>query len=90
MTSSGMATPGMPYMHPTRTSGLAIAGFVCAFLCAPIGLVLSIMGNGECNKGNGMVTGKGLAIAGIVISAVNLVAGALAMVLVLFAARAVD
>jgi flagellar biosynthesis GTPase FlhF len=71
-----------------RTSGMAIAGFVCAFVCSPIGLILSILGNSEVKKSNGMVGGGGLAIAGIVISAVNIVGGILAMVFFVFVARA--
>ena len=55
-----------------NTNGCAIAGFILAFFMPFIGLILSIIGvvkaKKEC-RGNG----KGLAIAGIVISAVLLV-----------------
>lgn len=65
----------MPPIPPppvaTRTSGLAIAGFVVAFFCGLLGLVLSLLGLSECKKSNGRVTGDGLAIAGIVISIVS-------------------
>jgi zinc-ribbon domain len=53
---------------PTRTSGMAIAGFVLSFFCALLGLIFSCIGYSECKKSNGSVTGEGLAIAGIVIS----------------------
>jgi Tfp pilus assembly protein PilE len=84
---TGPATPGptpagmppMPAMA-TRTSGLAIAGFVCAFLCSVLGLVLSILGLNECNRSGGTVKGKGFAIAGIIISGLSVVLGILAAV----------
>jgi hypothetical protein len=53
---------------PTRTSGMAIAGFVLSFFCGLLGLIFSCIGYSECKKSNGTVTGEGLAIAGIVIS----------------------
>jgi hypothetical protein len=65
---------GMPGFAPQpmaqrpRTSGMAITGFVLAFFCGLLGLVFSILGYNDCRKSSGMVTGKGLALAGIVIS----------------------
>lgn len=67
--------PAMP--GPTRTSGLAIAGFVCSFFCGLLGLILSIMGRNECKRSGGTVGGEGLALAGIIISSVMLVLGVL-------------
>ncbi len=52
----------------TRTSGMAIAGFVLSFFCSILGLIFSCIGYSECKKSGGSVTGEGLAIAGIVIS----------------------
>jgi len=52
----------------TRTSGMAIAGFVLSFFCSLLGLIFSCIGYSECKKSGGTVTGEGLAIAGIVIS----------------------
>jgi Tfp pilus assembly protein PilE len=72
----GQPMPGIA----TRTSGLAIAGFVCAFFCSLLGLILSILGLSEINKSNGAVKGKGLAIAGIIISCLSVVLGILAAV----------
>src|SRR5262245_14490742 len=55
-----------------RTSGMAIAGFVLSFFCGLLGLIFSCVGYSECRKSNGMVTGEGLAIAGIIISIANM------------------
>ena len=68
--------PQMPY-GPTRTSGLAIAGFVCSFFCGLLGLILSIMGRNECKRSNGTVGGEGFALAGIIISSISLALGAI-------------
>lgn len=50
------------------TNGMAITGFVLAFFLPLIGLILSIVGLSQLKKKN--QSGKGLAIAGIVISSV--------------------
>jgi hypothetical protein len=63
----------------TRTSGMAIAGFVLSFLCALLGLIFSAIGYSECKKSMGSVTGEGLALAGIIISIVNMFFGILIM-----------
>jgi type II secretory pathway pseudopilin PulG len=72
-----MTTPYPPRPIPTRTSGLAIAGFVCSFFCGLLGLILSILGRGECKRSGGTVGGEGLALAGIIISSVSLALGVL-------------
>ena len=69
-------------MMPQRTSGMAIAGFVCAFFCSILGLIFSIMGHNEVKRSNGQVGGGGLAIAGIVISIVGIVFTVLYFILV--------
>ena len=83
MAPGGMPGPGMPgapmgvpgmYGAPpvaTRTSGMAIAGFVLSFFCALLGLIFSIIGYNEVKRSNGMVGGGGLALAGIIISIVQ-------------------
>lgn len=64
--------PGQPYMMQPMgqpsTSGMAIAGFICSFLCWPLGLIFSIIGYNQVKNSGGMKTGSGLAIAGIIIS----------------------
>lgn len=64
---SSYATP----QHPERWNGMAIAGFVCSFFIAIIGLILSIIGLTQVNKTK--EKGKGLAIAGIIIAAVEMI-----------------
>jgi hypothetical protein len=59
------------YIEP-KTSGLAIGGFIAAFIIGIVGLVLSIIALNQINASNGMQKGKGLAIAGIIISALNI------------------
>jgi uncharacterized membrane protein len=56
-----------------KTSGLAIAGFICAFVCNLVGLILSIVALSKINSSGGQLKGKGLAIAGIILSAIFLV-----------------
>ena len=79
MVPPGMAPMGaMNYMPPpmqTRTSGMAIAGFVLSFFCGLLGLIFSCIGLSEVKKSGGAVTGGGLAIAGIVISIISMLAG---------------
>lgn len=52
---------------------MAIAGFVCSFFCGLIGLIFSILGRSACKRSGGTIGGEGLALAGIIISIVNLV-----------------
>ncbi|MBM3743808.1 MAG: DUF4190 domain-containing protein [Actinobacteria bacterium] len=55
-----------------KTNGMAITGFVCSLLCAPLGLIFSIIGMSQTSKDPSQ-GGRGLAIAGLVISIVSLV-----------------
>ena len=64
---------GMPIV--TRTSGMAVAGFVLSFFCGLLGLIFSCIGYSECKKSNGIVTGEGLALAGIIISILSFLIG---------------
>jgi hypothetical protein len=65
---------GQPYMMmqpmgQPSTSGMAIAGFILALIsCSLLGLIFSIIGYNEVKNSNGMKTGGGLAMAGIIIS----------------------
>jgi hypothetical protein len=65
---------GPPVVAP-HWSGTAIAGFCLSFFCGILGLIFSIMGHRECKASNGAVQGEGLAIAGIVISILNIIIG---------------
>ena len=62
------AQPQIP-VQPKKSNGVAIAGFVLAliggFLLDIVGLILSIVG---LNKSKECNSGKGLAIAGIIIA----------------------
>ena len=71
---------------PTKTNGMAIAGFVCALatictgISAILGLIFSIVGLNQIKKTG--EEGKGLAIAGIVISSIFMFIGIVALVIV--------
>ncbi|MBU4335972.1 MAG: DUF4190 domain-containing protein [Actinobacteria bacterium] len=62
----GVAQP--PGLLVPRTEPTAVAGFICALLVWPVGLVLSIVG--LARTGGPGVRGRGLAVAGLVISLV--------------------
>jgi prepilin-type processing-associated H-X9-DG protein len=62
---------------PAKTSGLAIASLILGFLgfcglTALIGLILGIVALLQINKSEGRLKGQGLAIAGVIVSAVFL------------------
>lgn len=59
--------PPQGYGNPNagKIPGTVIAGFILAFLCPLIGLILCAVGLGEAKRRG---AGEGLAIAGIVIS----------------------
>jgi hypothetical protein len=69
----------------TKTNTLAIFGLILAFFIPLIGLILSIVGLSQINKSR--QSGKGLAVAGIVISAVNMLFQLLLVVLIVVAAN---
>lgn len=68
-----------PPAVPAKTSGMAIASLVLGLIgifcgvTAIVGLVLGIVGLAKINKSQGQLTGKGLAIAGIIVSSLMLV-----------------
>lgn len=77
-TPPSMANPAYMVVAPvvqTRTSGNAIAGFVLAFFCSPLGLIFSMVGYDECMKSRGMIKGEGLAVAGAILSIIGIVLG---------------
>ena len=67
-----------PAQQQPNWNGMCIAGFVCSFLFSIVGLILSIVGLKQAKQSG--ERGQGLAIAGIVISAVRI---ALAIALVI-------
>ena len=56
-----------------KTSAMAIIGFIFAFLCNFVGLILSIIALVRINGSKGQLRGKGVALAGIILSAIFLV-----------------
>jgi hypothetical protein len=60
------------------TNGMAIAGFVCSFFVQILGLIFSIVGLSQIKKTG--ESGRGLAIAGIVISAIGIFLTILAVI----------
>jgi hypothetical protein len=70
--------PGAP-VPPAKagTNGVAVAGFVLAFLIAPIGLILSIIGLIKARRPG--QKGKGLAIGGIVVALLLSIGGGVAV-----------
>lgn len=70
----GQQYPGQGYPQPSGgTNGLAIASLILAFFCALAGLICGIIALNQIRDRN--QEGRGLAIAGIVISCISIVAG---------------
>ena len=70
----GQQYPGYGYPQPTTgTNGLAIASLVLAFFCSLAGLVCGIVALNQIR--DRPQEGRGLAIAGIVISCISIVGG---------------
>lgn len=61
-------------------SGLAVTGFILAFLIAPLGFILSLIA--VFKTGAGRRKGRGLAIAGVIISVLIIAGGVIAGVVV--------
>jgi len=96
--SPGAALPG-GYLSPARdqyeggsgqTSGLAIASLVCSLvglfigLASIAGVICGHLALREINQSNGRVGGRGLAIAGLVISYISIVLYVALIVLLMF------
>jgi len=79
------------YGERKRTSGLAIASLVLGILgfccCGPVlglvGLILGILGLVETGRAGAVVGGRGVAMAGVVVSIFSMVLGVAAMVFVM-------
>ena len=75
----GHPYPPYPYPYPApRTNALAIASLVCAFLFAPLGIVFGHLSLSQIRRSG--EDGRGLALAGLVISYVVTIAAILAVV----------
>ncbi len=70
--SSGKVTPPLPEKSSQKTSVLAILSLIFAFLFFPLGLILGIIALSEIKK-NPNLKGKGIAIAGIIISLIFII-----------------
>ncbi len=88
--AGGVMPPMPPMPIATRTSGLAITGFVLSFVCGVLGLIFSLLGYSECKKSQGRIGGEGLALAGIVISIVTVACAVLMWWLVIRVGSAID
>jgi hypothetical protein len=91
-TPPGMTTPppSPPPAAPTRTSGHAIAGLIVGLggICTCgvggiVGLILSIVALKKIDASRGTLGGRGLAIAGIIASAVCILIGLIIGLIVL-------
>ena len=74
---------------PAKNSGLAIASLVCGIvgpctlgLASIAGLILGIVGLKKIKAGGGAVGGRGLAIAGIIVSVATLIIGLILAVMI--------
>jgi len=74
---------------PAKNSGLAIASLVCGIvgpctlgLASIAGLILGIVGLKKIKAGGGAVGGRGLAIAGIIVSVATLIIGLILAVII--------
>ncbi len=64
-----------------RTSTMAIVSLVCSilglfccyFVLPVLGIIFALVAMGEINKGDGMVHGNGMAIAGLIIGFVGII-----------------
>jgi prepilin-type processing-associated H-X9-DG protein len=81
MTSAAVTPPPFPSGAPVqpKMSGLAVASLICgiagfctAGLAGLVGLILGIIGISKVSKSGGAMRGMGLAIAGVVVSAISL------------------
>ena len=79
----GYGYPQQPYGYPPRgaaTNGFAIASLVCAFLCSPLGLIFGFVARSQIRQTG--EAGDGLALAGIIVSAVFLIGTIIAWIAV--------
>jgi peptidyl-prolyl cis-trans isomerase B (cyclophilin B) len=68
----GAGPYGGPGYRQPKTNGLAVAAIICGFLFGPLGFIFGLISLSQINRSNGMQTGKGLAITGIVLGAISI------------------
>jgi hypothetical protein len=61
----------MNEMQSRPMNSLAVVGFILAFLCAPVGVILSFVARSQINNSGGTQGGKGFTMAGIIIGIIN-------------------
>jgi len=71
-----------------RTNGFAVSGFVCSFFNPLLGFIFSIIGISSTHKYD--EKGKGLAIAGLVISIINMIIAAIVCIAIIVAIVAIS
>lgn len=80
--SQPYSQPYQQYYQPEPGwNAMAIAGFITSFLFSIVGLILSIIGLNQINRTG--EKGKGLAIAGIIISTISFIVSVLLVVLII-------
>lgn len=80
-----VSTPVTP-PTPQKTNTLSIVGLIMAFIIPIVGLVCSIIGISQTNKRN--EKGKGLAVAGVIISILNMLFQFIMLIVIIVAAAA--
>ena len=70
--------------QPTASNAFAVLGFIFAFIISLLGLIFSIVGIAKAKKLGGK--GKGLAVAGLILSVIKMVAAVIIVYFVYFAA----
>jgi low affinity Fe/Cu permease len=79
-------TPPPPMIpQPQERSGLAVAGFILAFVISPLGFVLSLIA--IFKTGAGKAAGRGLAVAGTIIGLLGSIVWAVVIAAVFFVAN---
>ena len=72
--------PQAPVQQELKPNGMALAGFILAFFFPYVGIILAIVGLVRCKKGYNR---KGLAIAGIILSALSIFMNIISYVFIL-------
>ena len=75
----GQPAYGQPGYQPQKTNTMAILGLVFAFVFSPLGVVFSAIGLKQIKERR--EGGRGLALAGLIISIISLIIGIVAVVL---------